>query len=329
MLVPTTNGRNKLNLFSKSRFEALLCLPVRQIDAIAQKAGSYHLPFNAPPSRRWFPRNPTVTKIRRIDHPVDPLKQLQDRILNRLLEPLGLPENVKGGVKGRNLKDNIELHRNARVLVTLDIKSFFPSISNVMVYSIWRNQLNCSPKIANILTKLTTFERHLPQGAPTSTYLANLYLASIQNEIVACCAENKVVFSTWVDDLAFSGDNAPHVIETAVAVLQRAGLGISHRKLKVMRPGSRKILNGIIIGKELNVPLKYRRDLRAGIHRLRRGHVNRCYLDKYTRSMLGRIAYVLHFNPKWGERLHAEFVAEVEVARKQLGLKTKHGRSQS
>ena len=320
---PKNDPRNVLNLFSIPRFEALLCLPIKQIKEIAKKAGSYYSPFNKPPVQRWFPKNPRVIKVRRIDHPVDPLKELQRRILNRLLEPLALPHNMKGGVKGRHLKDNIELHRNARVLVTLDIKSFFPSISNKMVYSIWRNQLNCSPYIAGLLTKLTTFERHLPQGAPTSTYLANLFLASIQDEIVLCCAENNVVFSTWVDDLAFSGSNAPHVIETAIAVLQHAGLAVSHKKLKVMRPGSRKVLNGIVMGKELNVPFKYRKDLRAGIYRLRRGQVNRRVLDKYTRSMLGRIAYVLQVNPKLGERMHAEFSAEVQVARKRLGVQTR------
>jgi hypothetical protein len=215
-LAPTNGRRNALNLFSISRLEALLCCPIALIKTIAKKAGSYYSPFPAPPRLRWFPKKPAVTKVRRIDQPIDPLKELQRAILNRLLEPLVLPDNMKGGVKGRSLKDNIELHRKARVLVTLDIKSFFPSISNEMVYSIWRNQLNCSPKIADLLTKLTTFERHLPQGAPTSTYLANLFIASIQDEIVTCCAESNVVFSTWVDDLAFSGDNAPHVIKTAM-----------------------------------------------------------------------------------------------------------------
>ena len=321
-LVPTNGPKNALNLFSISRLEALLCCPIDQIRAIAIKAGSYYSPFLAPPAQRWFPKKPAVTKVRRIDQPIDPLKELQRRILNRLLEPLALPDNMKGGVKGRSLKDNIELHRNARVLVTLDIKSFFPSISNEMVYSIWRSQLNCSPYIAGLLTKLTTFERHLPQGAPTSTYLANLFIASIQDGIVTCCAENNVVFSTWVDDLAFSGDNAPHVIETVVAVLRRAGLAVSHKKLKVMRPGVRKVLNGIVIGKELNVSFKYRKDLRAGIYRLRRGQINRWMLDKYTKSMLGRIAYVLRFNPRLGERFQAEFSTEVQIARKRLGFKT-------
>jgi len=323
LTAPTNGLGSALNLFSISRFEALLCLPINEIKAIAKKAGSYYSPFNASPAQRWFPKNPRVTKLRKIDHPVDPLKQLQRTILNRLLEPLPLPGNMKGGVKGSTLKNNVELHRNAEVLVTLDIKSCFPSISNEMIYSVWRNQLNCSRYIADLLTKLTTFERHLPQGAPTSTYLANLFLASIQDEIVAWCAENNVVFSTWVDDLAFSGANAPHVIETAIAVLQRAGLGVSHKKLKVMRPGSRKVLNGIILGKELNVPLKYRKDLRAGIYRLRRGQVNRRMLDKYTRSMLGRIAYAVQFNSRWGERIQAEFIAEVQVARKRLGLNTR------
>ena len=89
-----------------------------------------------------------------------------------------------------------------------------------------------------------------------------------------------------------------------------------------MRPGDRKVLNGIVIGRELNVSFKYRKDLRAGLYRLRRGQVNRGMLDKYTRSMFGRIAYVLRFNTRLGERFQAEFSTEVQITRKRLGFKT-------
>jgi hypothetical protein len=318
---PPKNGlRNALDLFSIARFEALLCLPIAQIEAIANKAGSYYLPFPAPPGRRWFPKKPISTKVRKIDNPRDPLKELQGRILSRLLQTIARPEHVKGGVKGRSLNHNIELHQNSSVLVTLDIKSFFPSISSLQVYFIWRKQLNCSPRIAALLTKLTTFERHLPQGSPTSTYLANLLLASIDDEIVGACEAAGVIYSTWVDDLAFSGTNAPNVIKTAVTVLQRAGLAVSHRKLKVMRPGTRKILNGIILGRQLNVPPKYRKDIRSGISRLRNAEVDRGIFDKYVRSMKGRIDYVVRYNRKLGERLMEEFNSEAQSARKRFEL---------
>lgn len=314
--------RNRLDLFSVRRFEALLCLPMDRIEGIANRAGALYSPFIKPPPKRWFPKKPQATKIRLIDNPNEQLKAVQKRILSRMLEPVGLPSHVKGGVKGRALRDNIELHLNQHVLVTLDIKSFFPSINPRHVFFIWRRLLNCSPRFSSILTRLTTFERRLPQGAPTSTYLANLLITSIDHEICVACATEGVLYSTWVDDLAFSGPNAPLVIQTAVSVLQQAGFAVSHRKLKVMRPGSRKILNGIVVGRNLNVPLKYRNDLRSGIHKMRRGLIDRATFESYVSSMNGKIDHISRFNSKLAERLREEFRAEVAGGRKRLIILT-------
>ena len=305
----------RLDLFSLRRFEALLRTPIDQIEAVAEKAGAYYSPFIASPSRRWFPKEPIAKRPRKIDNPLDPLKDLQRKILSGLLESIQLPEHVKGGVSGRSLIHNIELHRHSRVLVTLDVKSFFRSITSKQVYHIWRQQLNCSPKISSLLTKLTTFEGHLPEGAPTSTYLANLMLTSIEGEIVDACALAGVRYSTWVDDLAFSGSNAPNVINTAVAALQRAGLAVSHKKLKVMRPGARRVLNGILIGERLNLPANYRKGVRSGIFKLRDGQVPSAFFESYVRSIKGRIDYIFRINEKLGSRLRDEFESAVQAAR--------------
>lgn len=316
---PTSNElRKRLDLFGVRRFEALLCLPMAEIEALANKAGRCYSPFIPPPKRRWFPKKPITTKRRRIDNPNDKLKQVQKRILNRMLESIELPGYVKGGVKGRSLHHNVELHMRAKVLVTIDIKSFFPSITNEQIYSVWRNQLNCSTQISGILTQLTTLRRCLPQGAPTSTYLANLLIASIDDEIVGVCKSLGVVYSTWVDDLAFSGPSARRVIETAVDVLQRAGFAVSHRKLKVMGPSSRKILNGIIVGWKLNVPSEYRRSIRSGIDKIRKGLVRRQNFDSYVKSMNGKIDHVSRFNKKLADRLREEFTIEVVATRKRF-----------
>jgi hypothetical protein len=307
-----------LNLYSMRRFESLLCMPIHQIEAIAAKAGACYSPFIKPPPVRWFPNKPITLKTRWIDNPNEELKEVQRRILTRILEPIQLPGYLKGGIKGRTLRENIEMHVNCEVLVTVDIKSFFPSIDTKWVFFLWREILNCSPRISSVLTRLTTFEGRLPQGAPTSTYLANLLVTSIDHDIVTACASQRVLYSTWVDDLAFSGTAAPLVIDTAVTSLRNAGLAVSHRKLKVMRPGSRKVLNGILVGWRLNVPFKYRNNIRSGIHKMRTGLVDQIQFDAYVRSMNGKIEHAARFNRKLGERLRVEFSREVEHQRRRL-----------
>jgi RNA-directed DNA polymerase len=248
------------------------------------------------------------------------LKEIQSRILARMLEQIELPGYVNGGVKGRSLSHNIELHAGAAALVTVDIKSFFPSITPKQVYSIWRYRLNCCPRFAAILTRLTTFEGRLPQGAPTSTYLANLLIASIDGEIVRACHKYGITYSTWVDDLAFSGADARLMIQIVIDVLMRNGFSVSHKKLRVMGPSNRSILNGVIAGLKLNVPREFRSAIRSGTYKLRMGLVTRNEFDSYVKSMHGTIDHVARFNRRLADRLRDDFNHEVASASKRLGF---------
>jgi hypothetical protein len=80
-----------------------------------------------------------------IDNPIDPLKFIQNRIYQRLLQPLIWPEHIYGGIKGKSLIMNVTPHLRANVIVTLDIKNFFPSITTFQIYNVWSEMLGCSP----------------------------------------------------------------------------------------------------------------------------------------------------------------------------------------
>ena len=226
-----------------------------------------------------------------------------------MLRPILLPEYLCGGVKGRTLLHNVMIHPGAKVLVSMDIKSFFPSITNMHVYTVWRNLLNCSPRIAGILTKLTTFERHLPQGAPTSTTLANLVLYSVDAPIRTECNRRNVRYSTWVDDLAFSGDSAREVINLAAGALRSSGFASPHKKQKIMGSGSRKVLNNVLMGRFPTVLRERYSQLRSGIHKLRTRQVSKHEFKAYLRSLEGSISQVGSIDPRKGKKLHDQLGA--------------------
>jgi hypothetical protein len=254
--------------------------------------------------------------VRMIDNPSSELKQIQRAINTKLLRPLEFPLYVCGGVKGRSVADNIKLHLGARVLVTMDIRKFFPSVSSQQVYAVWHHELNCSPRIAALLTQLTTFERRLPQGAPTSTLLANLVLLRAGQEIWNKCRRENVVYSSWVDDLAFSGDNARAVIPTAVEALRVAGFAVSHNKLKICGPGERKMLTGRMLARFISVHPERLARIRSGIHKLETGEVAPEERASYIRSLEGQIAYIAGMVPNKGIRLRVA----LETARaKEIG----------
>ena len=303
------------------RLERLLGRSRDYVRAVAALAGKNYSPFEKPVKVKPFPRKSTPPKRRRIDNPSIRLKEIQSLIAQRLLQPLSLPPNICGGIKGKKVLDNAALHLNSRVLLKIDIKQFFPSISNLHVYAIWSDLLNCSPEISSLLTKLTTFERHLPQGAPTSTMLANLVLFACDGAIRDECGRRNIQYSSWIDDLAFSSDDPRPVIELVIRVLREQGLRISRRKLEITGPGSRKILNGVMLGRAFGVPPDRLSRIRSGIHKLGQGYVPAAQFEGYLRSLRGSIAQIKTINAKKAESLEKD----LEAACKKVELAAEHG----
>lgn len=296
----------KLHLYSMGRFESLLNTSREHLRLLASGAGSSYRPFPKRQRLRPFQKKFKPAKIRIIDNPDDALKDFQSRINEKLLKCIAFPHYLCGGVSGKTILDNVLMHFGAAVLVSVDIKSFFRRISNRQVYRVWRETLDCSPRIAALLTQLTTFERHLPQGAPTSSLLANLVLYSVDQPIRDECASRGVTYSTWVDDLAFSGRDARSVISAVVESLRAAGFSISHKKLKVMGPGTRRVLNGVLLGRFPSVLPDRISRLRSGIHKLRMNEVPSGQVDKYIRQLEGGITFVASIVPHKAGRLRSE-----------------------
>ncbi len=275
-----------------------LDLPEDLIVLESHRAGRDYSPFISRNEPAPFAKLPTVFKERPIDNPVEAIKFIQARIYQRLLQPLPWPEHIFGGVKGKSLLHNIRLHLAAPVIVTVDIKSFFPSISTHQIYAVWANLLDCSPEIAGILTRLTTYDFHLPQGAATSSALSNLVLYSLDHPIREYCKKACIQYSTWIDDLAFSGEAARHAINVAVEALRRGGFALPHRKMKIMPAHRRQMLTGLLLNRQPGLLRRYESTVRSGIHKLETGLVPRFQHHAYIRRLQGRITYIRMINPR-------------------------------
>jgi hypothetical protein len=292
-----------------SRMERLLGLDRRYLRACAARAGAHYSPFSKENKPRPFQKELKPAKLRVIDNPSEELKAVQSLINDRLLKTVQLPTYICGGVKGKSVLDNVRMHQNARVLMIIDIKGFFPSITNLHVFSVWRDSLGCSPLISGLLTQLTTFERHLPQGAPTSTLLANLVLHSCDGPIRAECERLGIAYSSWVDDLPFSSDNPRQIIRVVARVLAKAGFKISRKKFEILGPGARKILNGVLLGRQLSVPPDRLSRIRSGIHKLNQGAIAPEDVGRYVQSLRGAIAHVMSIAPRKAKRLREDLDA--------------------
>ena len=245
-------------------------------------------------------------KQRPIDDPCDELKGIQRKIVAKLLKGLNVPDFLHGSVKGRTIITNMAAHQEAEVIVKMDIKSYFVNVTQDLVYRVWHRELKCSEEVTQLLTQLTTFNGHLPQGAPTSSALANIYLSSVFGPILSQSKELGVTPGAYVDDIQFSGPNARLMMEPTRRRLAQDGFSFPNKKREVMGRYKPKIVAGIRAGKDgPRAPKEKLSDLRAGFHKLELGLVPDDEKPAYIKRLAARVSHINQICPKDAAKFQA------------------------
>ena len=142
-------------------------------------------------------------ELRTISQPSKKLKGLQSWILVNILNELKVSSSCKGFEKGSSTADNAKPHKGANIILTLDLKDFFPTVKRNQVYSIFK-AVGYNKTISTILTNICTFEGALPQGSPCSPKLANLSAWSLDVRIQGYVGKRGISYTRYADDLSFS-----------------------------------------------------------------------------------------------------------------------------
>jgi retron-type reverse transcriptase len=241
--------------------------------------------------------------LREIKEPLPSLKEIQIWILNNILYQIRVSKFAKAYVPDRNIIDNVRFHRNKVKVLSLDIKNFFSSIKRIDVEKIYRD-VGYSSNVANLLSKLCCCDEILPQGAPTSPYLSNIYLIKFDNYIAAYCQQKDIRYTRYADDMIFSGvfDEEP-LIKLASHELAKIGLAMNLEKTKVMRQNNRQMVTGVVVNKSLQLPKEQREKIRQEVYYIERfglsDHLKWTENNKanYIKHLLGKINYGLTLNP--------------------------------
>jgi hypothetical protein len=246
-------------------------------------------------------------KVRLLTVPDNELKDIQRRIKNNILALISLGEGVHGGVRGRSPRSNASKHLGKPCVVSLDVREFFPSVRHRVVYRMFKHELGFGRDVARLLTRLTTFDAELPQGAPTSTGVGNVLLAlPVDGPISAEAERVEVSHTRFVDDITLSGSNPRPLIDKVGRMLSRRGLrmhrkkakGESKPKLKIAPRSRPQEVTGLIVNSRTgpSVSRKRRDKIRAAIFGLR-AVSDEVARGAEERSIRGRIAHVRQFNP--------------------------------
>lgn len=252
---------------------------------------------------------------RSIDEPLPSLKEIQSWILAEILTPasiLMVSPVAKAFMPGKSLRENARFHKRKQKVVALDIEDFFPSIKYNAVYSIFHT-MGYSRPVCVMLANLCTLHGKLPQGAPTSPMLSNLFFKKTDDILFHYCRNRNIQYTRYADDLVFSGNglSPQHLISYVKMLLSFRHLSLNEKKTKVMGRGTRQSVTGIIVNEKLQVSREYRKRIRQEVYYCIKygesSHFERIRNslpewirtpDIYLEHLLGKVYFVLQVNPK-------------------------------
>lgn len=244
--------------------------------------------------------------IRKINAPLPNLKQIQYWILENILNTQKVSPYAKAFVHGKKLKENVRFHRNRKIIIKFDVHDFFGSIHIDYIKAIFRKLGYINP-VADLLAMLCCLNNVLPQGAPTSPYLSNLFMLDFDGHIARYCKEHAIYYTRYADDLTFSSDSNIDDYELKSIVtkeLNAIGLQLNSEKTKVMPRNIRQVVTGIVVNQKLQVDKDKRRKIRQEVFYIKKwgleSHLQKIGSSKknYLKHLLGEMTFMLNLTPQ-------------------------------
>ncbi|MCY1140894.1 reverse transcriptase family protein [Actinoplanes sp. Pm04-4] len=264
---------------------------------------------------------------RLIEAPKPRLLALQRRVLHEILSRVPVHPSVHGFVPGRGTHTFARAHTGQDVLISLDLRAFFTSITAARIYGLFRG-IGYPEPVAHALTALTTTrtpapvlrhapaphlaallrQPHLPQGAPTSPALANLCAYRLDRRLSGLAARFGVTYGRYADDLAFSGtaDN-DRLIALTTRIVAEEGFRVHPHKTRKRSRSQRQELTGLVVNTRPAVPREEYDRLRATLHNAAvhgLAEANRDGHADFAAHLAGRVAWMSHRHPTRAAKLH-------------------------
>lgn len=281
-------------IYNSSHFSSLVGYDVKYIKRAILSTKYFY---------RYFEIIKKSGKSRPIAEPLPSLKEIQVWILNEILYKVKVSRYAKGFIPNRSLIEHLKYHKNEKTVLTLDIENFFGNISDTHIIKVFLD-LGYSKSMTKILSELCLLEKKLPQGAPTSPYLTNIVMIDFDYQISIYCKDNKIKYTRYADDLAFSGDfDSKELINIVNKELNKLKLKINKDKTLLMKQNVQQIISGIVVNKKTQVPKNIRNKIRTEMYYIKKfgldEHLKRIENNRenYTLHLIGRINYLLNINP--------------------------------
>lgn len=222
---------------------------------------------------------------------------------------------------------NAALHGGAEGLIALDVRDFYPSISETQVKQVFKQLCRFPDDVAEVLTRLTTLDGSVPQGACTSSNLANLVFFEHEHIVVKQLMSQGFLYTRLLDDISISSKSRPFsdrqknkIVEQIASLLKMYGMHLKNKKTKVTSKSNPEHLmevTGLWLNRgkprvKRSERLVIRKEVRKTVQLFGISRSDPEYHKTFNRAS-GRVAMLAHLGH-----------AEASVARMQLRDKLPH-----
>ena len=292
-------------IFNRSHLAELLEIQEDKLKQLIAVKGKFYHSFFIPKSNGK----------RLITAPAEDLKTIQKKILREILERVPLHPAANGFKRHRSIVTNAGNHIGREIIVKIDLKDFFPSITEHRVKAIYLN-LGYPDGVAEALAELSSYKGRLPMGGPTSPYLSNIAATRLDRRFTNLGKKLDFRYSRYADDLAFSSADkglARHM-PFFKKIIEEEGFEVNEEKVVIARKGGQQKITGVVVNKKVNVERKEYRRLRAVVNNCIKGDLEKEMrkwgannLQHFENTLLGHIRFVKMVNSHKGEKLLADF----------------------
>lgn len=319
-------------IYSLKALSLALSEPAELLESLAKRSSNLY---------RHVPQTKKDGTLRDTYDAYEPLKAIQRKIVDRLLSRVRFPGYLHGGIKDplkrRSIYSNAYIHGRAKCVVLQDIKDFFPSIKTQHVQQLFVGLFGFSKEVASVLALLTTRHGVVPQGASSSSYLANLVFWDIEPALVAKLNAQGLSYSRFADDITITSikqldpSELTSIVSAVTNMLAQKGCYQKRSKLHIRKRGQTVLsknglepltVTGLTIFNEVpGIPKAERKAIRAAVKQLEDQSTQGAIwaqLEPSVRSAMGRVGRLIACAHPDGERLKLRLHAL--KARSQVAL---------
>lgn len=253
----------------------------------------------------------------RIIHAPDKRLKMLQKDISDLLDALYTPRNCAHGfIRNKSVVTNARSHLDRKFLINIDLKSFFPSISENRVEGLLCS-LGVNSSVAEIITKVCCYRGVLPQGAPSSPIISNMICFRLDKNLMHFAKRFRLVYTRYADDITLSAHRplscvfkeevpsagkfaADKLHDDLIEIIKENGFELNEEKCHYSTRNSRRVVTGVKVNEFLNIDRDFYKSVRSVLFRIEKdglGATQKHHTENYKSN--ANLVNILHGKIEW------------------------------